>query len=77
LDNTVLEGSDLAAAVIGVEVGRVVGLVLVVNVAGGLRTLEEDEGRRFLLVVVVAAGFVDVPNPELSVRNFTRASNHR
>ena len=62
---------------IRVEVGSVVGLVLVVDVAGRLRTLEEDEGRRLLLVIVVAAGFVDVADPELPVRDFSGASNNR
>jgi len=62
--------------VIGIKVGRVVGLVLVVDVAGRLRTLEEDEGRRLLLVVVVAAGFVDVADPELSVRDFSGAPDN-
>ena len=62
---------------IRVEVGRVVCLVLVVDVAGRLRTLEEDEGRRFLLVVVVAAGFVDVADPKLPVRDFAGTSNNR
>ena len=67
----------LAAAVVGVDERRVVDLVVVVDVAGRLRPLEQGLSCRHSVGVgvVVSAGFVDLADPEFSVGNLSGATD--
>jgi hypothetical protein len=67
--------------VVGINVGHVGVLVVVVDVAGGLRPLEQGQRRGALVAagvaLAVAAGLVDLADAELAVGDFPRPSNDR